>query len=187
MNDRALDNIRYIRETMEQAGSFTAVPGWGGMFMGITALVTALVAAQMETADSWFMAWLVEAAIALTIGGWTMIRKARTIRRILFGPGRKFALSLCPAMTAGAILSFALYREGLFAMIPGAWLLMYGAAVVTGGAYSVRVVPLMGICFMVMGVVTLFAPFNWANWFMAAGFGGLQIVFGAIIARNYGG
>ena len=187
INDRAIDNIRYIRETMERAGSFTAVPGWGGVLMGITALITAVVASRTETAVAWFEVWLVESAVALGIGASMMVRKAREVRNILSGPGRKFALALCPAMIAGAVLSFALYRTGLYSLVPGTWLLLYGVAVATGGAYSVRVVPLMGICFMAIGALTLFAPFTWANWCMAAGFGGLQIIFGAIIAWRYGG
>ena len=187
INDRAIDNIRFIRETMERAGSFTAVPGWGGLFMGVTALVTALFAAQTKSGDQWFAVWLVEAAIALIIGAWSMTRKARALLPILTGPGRKFALGLCPAMIAAIVLTIALYRHGLFTLIPGSWLLLYGVAVVTGGAYSVKVVPLMGICFMAIGLVALFAPFAWANWFMAAGFGGLHVIFGAIIARRYGG
>jgi hypothetical protein len=187
INDRAIDNIRYIRETMERAGSFTAVPGWGGVFMGVTALVTAVIASRMTSPVMWFEVWLAESAVALGLGAWSMVRKARAVRHILSGPGRKFALSLCPAMIAGAVLSFALYRSGLYSLVPGAWLLLYGVAVATGGAYSVRIVPLMGVLFMAIGAITLFVPFSWANWCMAAGFGGLQIVFGAIIARRYGG
>ena len=100
---------------------------------------------------------------------------------------RKFALSLCPAMIAGGILTLVLYKNALFALMPGVWLLLYGVAVVTGGAYSVNIVPIMGIFFMLLGAVALFSPAAWANWFMAAGFGLLQIIFGAIIARRHGG
>jgi hypothetical protein len=138
--------------------------------------------------DLWVASWLGEAILALAIGGWAMAQKARAIQsKLLCGPGRKFALSLCPAMIAGGILTVVLYRSALFALMPGVWLLLYGVAVVTGGAYSVNIVPIMGIFFMILGTLALFSPAAWANWFMAAGFGGLQIVFGAIIARRYGG
>ena len=188
INERAFENLRFIRETMERAGSFTAVPGWGGILMGVSALLTALISSRLPSKDLWVASWLGEAVLALAIGGWAMAQKARAVQSTLLdGPGRKFALGLCPAMIAGVVLTLVLYRNALFGLMPGVWLLLYGVAVVTGGAYSVNVVPIMGVSFMVLGTIALFSPLAWANWFMAAGFGALQIVFGVIIARRYGG
>jgi hypothetical protein len=188
INERALQNLQYIRETMERAGSFTAVPGWGGILMGVSALLTALLASRMPSNDLWFESWMGEAGLALAIGGWAMVQKAKAAQSpLLYGPGKKFALSLCPAMIAGALLTIVLYIHRSFDMMPGAWLLLYGVSVVTGGAFSVRIVPIMGMSFMALGTVALFAPFEWANWFMAAGFGVLHVAFGIVIARRYGG
>ena len=188
INERALENLKFIRETMERAGSFTAVPGWGGILMGVSATLTALISSRLPSTDLWFASWLGEAALALAIGGWAMAQKAKAFQSpLLYGPGRKFALSLCPAMVAGAVLTVVLYQQHLFAIMPGAWLLLYGVSVVTSGAFSVKVVPIMGMCFMGLGAAALFSPFEWANAFMAAGFGGLHIAFGIVIARRYGG
>lgn len=188
LHTRAMDNLRFIRETMECASSFTAVPGKGGILMGITAVLAALVAARQPTTEAWLTTWVAEAILALLIGGWAMDRKARVAKISLFSaPGRKFVLSLCPPMLAGALLTVVLYRAGLVSVLPGMWLLLYGAGVVTGGAFSVKVVPVMGLCFMLVGAIALLCPAAWGNWLMAAGFGGLQIVFGMIIARRYGG
>lgn len=185
---RAADNLRYIREAMERAGEFTAVPGWGGMAMGATALVAAAVAARQHAALGWLMTWLGEAGLAITIAASAAARKSHRARMPLFsGPGRKFALSFAPPLLVGALLTAALFRAGLVGALPGMWLLLYGTAVVTGGAFSVRIVPVMGVCFMVMGVAALFSPARWNDIFMAAGFGGLQILFGGIIAKRYGG
>ena len=188
LHDRAMDNLRYIRETMERASSFTAVPGWGQVAIGVTALAATYLAAHQPTARGWLGVWLTEAVIALLIAGWLMDRKARALGApLLSGPGRKVAFSLSPPMIVGALLTVVLFRSGLTGAIPGMWLLLYGTGVVTGGMFSVSIVPVMGVCFMVLGAGTLFAPASWGNWLMAAGFGGLHIVFGAIIARKYGG
>jgi len=188
LHDRAMDNLRYIRETMERASSFTAVPGWGQVAIGVTALVAAYVAAHQSTARGWLGTWLAEAIISLLIAGWLMDRKARASGTpLLSGPGRKVAFSLSPPMVVGALLTVVLFRAGLTGAIPGMWLLLYGTGVVTGGMYSVSIVPVMGICFMAMGAAGIFAPAAWGNWLMAAGFGGLHIVFGTIIARKHGG
>ena len=186
--DRALDNLRFIRQTMERAGSFTAVPGWGQVAVGVTALGAALVAARQRTPELWLLVWLGEAVVALAIGGWTLVRKAYASHdSILSGPGRRFGLGLLPPLIVGGLLTVALYRAGLATALPGTWLLLYGTGVVTGGAFSVRIIPLMGIGFMAAGAVALLGPASWGNWCMAAGFGGLHIIFGTIIARRYGG
>ena len=186
--DHAIENLRFIRETMERSASFTGVPGWGGVGMGITALGAAWLAARQPTVGAWLTTWLMEAALAMVIGAWTVSVKARAANLpVLSGAARKFALSLSPPFVSGVLLSAVLYRAGHSALLPGLWLLLYGAGVVTGGAFSVRIVPVMGMCLMVMGAVALFSPASWGNFFLAAGFGGLQIVFGIIIARRYGG
>jgi hypothetical protein len=188
LHDRAIANLKFIRETMERASSFTAVPGWGGVLMGATALLASFIAAGQPTRNLWLATWVVEALLALVIGGWAMDRKARRAETpVLSGPGRKFALSYAPPILAGVLLTIALYRVGMFGALPGVWLLLYGTGVVTAGAFSVKIVPLMGICFMLLGALALFAPAVWGNYLMAAGFGGLHIIFGIIIARRHGG
>jgi hypothetical protein len=188
LHDRALDNLRYIRQTMERAASFTAVPGWGLASVGASALGAALLAARQPTPELWLATWLGEAVLAFAIGGTAMVRKAFAVHDpLLSGPGRRFGLSFLPPMVVGGLLTVALWRAGLWHALPGTWLLLYGAGFVTGGAFSVRIVPLMGLCFMLVGAVALLGPAAWGNWWMAAGFGGLHLAFGTIIARRHGG
>jgi hypothetical protein len=188
LDDRARDNLRFIRETMERAGSFTAVSGWGGVAMGITAIGAAVIASRQSSPLGWLMTWIIEATIAIAIASWTTVSKARDSGTSLFsGPGRRFVYSFAPPLFAGGLLTLLLVRLGFTGVISGVWLLLYGTGVVTGGAFSIRIVPLMGLCFMVLGTVALFCPWNWGNLFLAAGFGGLHVVFGAVIARKYGG
>jgi hypothetical protein len=188
IHEHAIENLRFIRETMERSASFTAVPGWGGVAMGSTALAAAALAERASTPSGWLATWSGAAVMAAGIGIWAIRRKMHAARLpILPGPAQKFATSLAPPLLAGGLLTLVLFQAGLTRVLPGLWLMLYGAGVITGGAFSVRIVPVMGGCLMACGAAALFAPQSWGNAFMAAGFGGLQIVFGVIIARRYGG
>jgi hypothetical protein len=188
LHGRAMDNLAFIRNTMEAAGSFTAVSGWGMVAVGLLAIVVAVVASLQKTATASLNVWLVAAVLSPAIAVWAMVRKARSAKMpLLSGPGRKFLLSFSPPMVVGALLTFVLYRAGFVEAIPGVWLLLYGTGVVAGGAFSVKIVPVMGLCFMLAGVVALFAPVTWSHAILGAAFGGLHIAFGIPIARSYGG
>ncbi len=188
LHDRAMENLRYIRETMERSQSFTAVSGLGGIAMGIIALLASFVAARAPSALTWVETWMVAAGLALGVALFAMARKARQAGgTLLGGAGRKFAWNVSPPLLVGLLLTVALARASTVEILPGAWLLLYGTGVVTGGAFSVRVVPAMGLTFMAAGALALFAPAAWANVIMAAGFGGLHIVFGIVIWRKHGG
>lgn len=188
LHDRAMDNLRFIRETMERAGSFTAVSGWGVVTIGVTAFVAAWLAGRMATPAGWLAVWTVEAVLALTIAVLSVARKARSAGMpVLSGPGRKVALSLSPPLIAGAVLTGVLFTTGILQPLPGMWLLLFGAGIVAAGAYSVRIVPVMGLTFMALGTAALMLPATWGNGLMALGFGGLHIFFGVLIARRYGG
>ena len=188
LHDRAMDNLKFIRETMESAASFTAVSGWGEVAIGVTAIVAAVVAARQPTTDRWLLVWLVEACLSIAIASAAMFLKARRAgASVLSRPGRKFALSFSPPMVVGALLTVVLWQAGLGSALPGVWLALYGTAVMAGGAFSVPSVIVMGACFLGLGSVALFAPAAWGDWLMAIGFGGLHVVFGVEIARRHGG
>jgi len=192
LDAHALDNLRYIRETMERAGSFTAVPGWGGVLMGATALAAAAFASHTDNRENWLAVWLAEAGVAMAIGILAMWHKSKAAGLPLWsGPSRKFAFSLIPPLFVGAILTVSLWTAGAEKFIPGVWLMLYGVGVMAGGAFSVPAVPVMGAFFLAEGALCLFLipgfPSVWADLWLGAGFGGLHILFGAMIARRYGG
>jgi hypothetical protein len=185
----ALENLRFIRDAMARASEFTAVPGWGGVLMGISALVAAPLAGPPDDTIRWVMIWFADAAVAATIALVAIGIKSKRSGTPLStaAPALRFALAFVPPLLAGMILTPVFATMGLMARLPGCWLLLYGTAVATGGAFSVRVVPVMGLCFMALGAVAFAAPAGWGHWLMAIGFGVLHIVFGFIIARRFGG
>jgi hypothetical protein len=183
-----MDNLRFIRESMESASTFTAVSGWGQAVIGATALAAAYAAWARPTRRGWLAVWFGEAVLSLLIAGFAMWRKARAREvALLSRPGRKLVVNFAPPVAVGALLTAVLFRAGQSDLIPAVWLLLYGAGVITGGAFSARVVPVMGLSFMLLGAAALFVPWAAANSLLAAGFGGLHIVFGFIIARRHGG
>src|SRR5581483_6107940 len=182
------DDLRFIRDTMERASAFTAVSGWGQVISGFTALGAAALASRQASPFAWLRVWLAEGIVAVVIGLLACTWKANRRGLPLFsGPARKVALGLAPPLVAGAFLTFVLFRAGLDAALPAAWLLLYGAGIMTGGAYSVSIVPVMVLCFMGVGALAVLGPPAWGNWFLAAGFGGLHMIFGFLIARRHGG
>jgi len=184
----AIDNLQFIRDTMSRASRFTAIPGWGGVVMGASALVTTAVAARRSGTMEWTLWWIGDAVVAVAIALVAMSRKAQRLQISLFdAPAKRFALAYIPALAAGAVLTAVFIESGLIARLPGCWLLLYGVAITGGGTLSVRVVPLLGVLFIALGVAAFAAPAAYGDAFMAVGFGGLHIVFGFIIARNYGG
>ena len=184
----AAENLRFIRDAMERASAFTAVPGWGGVFMGASAIVAAVISGPPDGSVRWVTVWLADAAGAAAIGLAAMSIKARRSGAPLASaPAYRFALAFVPPLVAGMVLTPVFALMGLAERLPGCWLLLYGTAVTTGGAFSVRIVPIMGLCFMALGASAFAAPAAWGHWLMAAGFGGLQIGFGWVIARRYGG
>ena len=184
---RAADNLRFIRDTMERAASFTAVPGWGGVIVGFTAVLAGMVAADRPARVAFYI-WLMEAGLALLISFVAVRLKSKRLALSLRSQAaRRALLSFVPPLMVGAVLTLVLFRSGDLNILPGLWLMLYGAAVVTGGAFSVRIVPVMGLCFMLAGAVALASPFAWGNWFLLFGFGLLHIAFGVAIARRHGG
>ena len=185
-----MDNLKFIRDTMERSTSFTAVPGWGTVATGLLAFLGAFAAQLAASAHVWFGVWMATAVLGFLCGAGSMLIKANRVGEPIFsGPGRRFALGMAPTILAAAVLTAVLFHEGYYLLMPPMWLLLYGAAVVTGGAFSVRIVPAMGIAFMVVGAIAFLLPSNllMGSIAMAAGFGGLHVVFGLIIARKHGG
>jgi hypothetical protein len=189
LHAHAAENLRYIRDAMSRASEFTALPGWGGVAMGASALVAAAVSGPPDNSLRWMLIWFADAAVAAAIALVAIARKARRSGMLLSAraPVHRFAAAYVPPLVAGMILTPVFASLDLAARLPGCWLLLYGTALSAGGAFSIRIVPLMGVAFMALGTIAFAVPAPWGHYFLAAGFGGLHILFGVIIARRYGG
>lgn len=188
LGGHAADNLVFIRQAMERSTTFTAVPGVGGCVMGAIALVAALAGSRQPAGDGWLLVWLAAAAAAAVAGLVTMARKARLAGATLTGANaRRFAVGLAAPLVAGAAITYELWAVRNFTVMAPAWLLLYGAGVLTGGIFSVPAVRLLGALFMALGLLAVLTPPDWGNIWLAVGFGGLQLGFGAYIARNHGG
>jgi hypothetical protein len=173
---------------MERSSTFTAIPGAGGMVTGVIGLIAAVVAARQSTDDRWLGTWLAAAAVAVLVELVAMTWKARRAGMTLTGTNaRRFALGIAAPVVAGAAITYELWSVRSFAVMAPAWLLLYGAGVLTSGMFSVPVVRAIGGCFMATGIAAVLTPPEWGNTWLAIGFGGLHIGFGAYIARNHGG
>lgn len=175
---------------MERAGSsFTSIPGWGGVAIGGTAAVACWLAQRAVTdPPAWLRVWLAEAVVAAIIAAATMALKwRRTATPFMSGAARRFFVSYFAPVIAGAVLTFTLAHRGSYDAIPAVWLLLYGTAFVSSGAFSIRVIPAMGVCFMTLGGAAALVRLPIGNLILGAGFGAFHVVFGVLIARRYGG
>lgn len=186
--EHAADHLAFIRDTMQRAGRFTAVSGAGMIGVGFVGTVAAIVSARLAWPWQWLSVWLFAAAFAIPVSLSAAARKARRSGQSLrAGPARTFALAFAPALAVGVLLTAALVLAEHWTLLPGVWLLCYGAAVVSGGAFSVRAVPVLGTVLVVLGAIALFAPITAQLWLLGAGFGGAHVLFGIFIARYHGG
>jgi hypothetical protein len=164
------------------------VPGVGGVVMGVIGLAAAWLGAMQPTEDRWLATWLGAAAVAAVAGLIFMTLKARAAGLAMMGTNtRRFALGMAAPFVAGAAITYELWVVRNFTVMAPSWLLLYGAGLLTGGMFSVRVVRIIGLCFMAVGLGAILTPPEWANIWLAIGFGGIQIAFGIYIARNHGG
>jgi hypothetical protein len=181
-------DLRWIRSAIERAGAFTSISGWGQVAVGVTALAAAALAPADCTLDRWVAIWLGEALVAAAISVWSAAIKAQRLGVPLFGaPAQRFTLAFATPAAAGVVLTAALVHAHAYTLLPGTWLLLYGAAVAGGGAFSVPIVPAMGACFMAVGAAAALTPARFANAWLALGFGLLHVGFGLFIARRHGG
>jgi hypothetical protein len=188
IHGRAEDDLRFIRGAMERSSTFTAVPGVGGVLMGVIGFIAAIATARQPTAARWLGTWLAAAPVAVVVELVAMERKAHRAGLTLTGANaRRFAWGMAAPLVAGAAITYELWMTRDLTVMAPVWLLLYGAGVLTGGMFSVPVIRAIGVCFMMTGIAAILTPPEWGNVWLAIGFGGLHVGFGTYIAKNHGG
>jgi len=188
LHSRAMADLRFIRDTMAGAASYTAFSGWGLIIVGLGALITGFIAGRESSPTGRLWIWVADAGISVVIGCVSSVLKAKSADQPLFaGPIRKFSLSFAPAILAGAVLTWVMIGSGSAPLLPGLWLLLYGVGLASAGALSVWVIPTMGAVFFCLGALALTGPSAWSDVLLWAGFGALHVVLGAVIVRRHGG
>jgi len=184
----AAEHLRYIRNTIEAAQTFTTIPGKGCVAMGVAALGAAALESVPSLASHWLPIWLTAAVLSAAVALFFMEEKARaqglSLRRSV---ATKFFLTLAPAFVAGGVLTVALADQVGREVIGGIWLLLYGVGIASCGVFSIGIVLIAGFAFMGLGTVVLAAPASWAPALLGVGFGGIHLVLGGLIIRDHGG
>jgi len=185
---RAEDDLRFIRGAMERASSFTCVPGVGQILVGLTAFPAARISSRAAGDLQAVWVWIVDAALAVTIAIAAIVRKSRRIEVTLDSAStRRFLQVFLPPLGAAMVLTVVLVQAARFDLVRPLWLLLYGTGLMTGGAFSIRLVPIMGLSFVALGLAAFLSPSSWGDPYMVAGFGVVHIAFGIVIARWHGG
>lgn len=172
---------------MERAATFSAVPGRGGVLMGVVGLAGGLLAQRQPDRTMWLTVWIATAVVGFVIAAISIVTRAKRARvPLLGGPGRKFAFGLAPSLVVAVLITSALAANGQHALLPAVWLLLYGTALLASGAFSIAALGVMGLCFVALGALAMVMPAQ-GDLLLMAGFGGLQIGFGFWIWRRHGG
>jgi hypothetical protein len=183
MDSHAAATLRYIRDSMEGAGSFV-VPGSAGIALGGIGLVCAVLCAAPSLHEYWLQIWLLAALAAAAVGGILLVRES-SLRglRLIGTPIRKFALCLIPSLGAGLVITAVHWSYGNLHAIPGTWLMCYGCALISASTVTTRTIGLLGALFAALGVLALLLPSGAQILMLGLGFGGLHIIFGILIGR----
>lgn len=189
LGGRAAEDLAYVRQVLERTEHFSAVPGAGGIGMGLIALVAAWLAHRQASSDHWATVWVGAALLAALLGAFSLRRKARRYRLPLDGAAaRRFSGGLLPPLLLGMVLTFAAFRTAAWGMLVPLWLGCYAVAILAAGAVSsVRIVPRFGAALLFLAALATVLPLSWHDGLMALGFGAGHLITGEIVRRRYGG
>jgi hypothetical protein len=176
----AEQTLSVIRTLMERSTRYTNLSGHAGIAAGA---LTLLGSGLRHWYDMPFLPT------------WLGVLLAACVANVLFAAGMARAngeplwtrqaqtvlLSLTPAFAAGLVLTAVLARMGLDLLLPGVWMLLWGVGALAMSFFTPRIISLLGVAFMVAGVLALFAPPANDALSMAMTFGAIHLVYGGVL------
>jgi hypothetical protein len=184
LDSHALATLRYIRSTINTAGS-VPVPGSAGLATGMIGLLAWILSSGALLRSYWLPVWIAAALIAAPTGGALVARQSARHGFTLLGtPVRNVLLCLLPCLFAGGVLTVVDLQLGNRHAIAGTWLLLYGCGLVSISAVTCRTIGYLGGCFTLLGCAAFFVPAEYHMGLLGAGFGGLHMLYGLLARRK---
>jgi len=194
-----------IRDLMQRSSKFLSLSGLSGIFAGIVALGGALVAYLRLKTDALsydgmsdvseltrgemmrfvLLDGTIVLVLALIFGVFFTIRKAKKSGQSVWNStSKRLVISLMIPLVTGGIFCLAMFYRGILWVSFPATLIFYGLALLNASKYTVRDVEYLGICEVILGLISLFMTgYNLLVW--ALGFGVLHIVYGTYMYFKY--
>lgn len=190
----ALLRLEEIRRHMAKAGEYRHLSGAAAIGNGVLVLAACAVSRWLlgvsfshgDDPVRLAAAWGPVAALGLAVDVWFTVALARGRGESAWSPAaRQLVGGLLPGLLAGAILTAFLFDLRHVEALPGAWMVCYGAALMGASLFAPWEVRWAGLSFLAAGALSLLLFRARALEAMAAGFGGIHLLFGLYVLARY--
>ena len=205
-DSKSLEDIKAIRKIMEESSRFLSLSGLSGVFIGITAIIGALVAYFLipdgsirfdeylrnhSAEETYSLRWqlITDAALVLLLSMflafWFSIRKAKKEGKIFMTPiSKRLLINLLIPLATGGVFAIVLLIQNQVGLIVPSFLIFYGLSLVNAGKFTFGEIFYLGILEIITGLAAAFFP-GWGLIFWIFGFGILHIIYGLVMYRKY--
>ena len=192
--EQYIDEIKAIRQMMEQSSRFLSLSGLSGVLIGIYALIGAywvnhLIENNSVIQDNLVRQILILSIIVLVVSLITVIvltyRKTISDGHKIWNKGtRLLVLNLAVPLLTGGVFNGILISRGLYEMVAATLLIFYGLALVNAAKYTRQEIYYMGLFQVVIGIIAALLP-GYALLLWALGFGVIHVLYGTIMHYRY--
>lgn len=213
---KAAKELTVIRQLIERPVRYSTASGLSGVLAGLAALagvwfdytITPRIAERLYEADPETLASALDWEFIVAAGVWAVVFGVAFLATIILTRIRerrqgmpfwsaikwKILRTIALPFVAGVGLTFALYLQWLsphnfnqVGLIPAVWMLFYGLALWQFGEFSVAEIRVLGVAFVLAGLVTATSLQGYPFHCLGATFGGFHIVYGVAVWIRHGG